>query len=89
MKKLVKVEEVSGEGLVALMGEQVILFCLNYIYSGKLIGVNETFVKLENAHIVYSTGAFTEKKFNDSQKVNDEHYIQIAAIESFGLTKQV
>lgn len=90
MKKLVKVEEVSGEGLIALMGENVILFCMNYIYSGKLVGVNDTFVKLENPHIVYSTGAFTDKKFSDAQKLNvDEHYVQLSAIESFGLTKQL
>lgn len=89
MKKLVKVEEVAGEGLVGLMGETVMLFCLNYIYAGKLVGVNDTCVKLENAHIVYSTGAFTDKKFTDAQKVGDEYYIQTSCIESFGVTTQL
>ena len=53
MKKLVKVEEVQGEGLVGLMGERVLLMCAGYFYEGKLVGVNETFVKLEDAGIVY------------------------------------
>ena len=89
MKQLVKVEEVPGEGLVGLLGENVILFCMNYIYAGKLIGVNDTFVKLENAHIVYATGSFTDKKFSDAQKVGDEYYVQRPSIESFGKTSQL
>ena len=52
MKKVVNVVEVEGEGLVKLMGENVMLFCLNYIYSGKLVGVNEKDVLLEDASIV-------------------------------------
>jgi hypothetical protein len=32
VKKLIKVEEVEGEGLVGLMGQRVTLFCLHYIY---------------------------------------------------------
>ena len=40
MKKLVNVVEVEGEGLVSLLGENVILFCMNYFYAGKLAGVN-------------------------------------------------
>ena len=89
MKKLVKVEEVSGEGLIGLMGENVLLFCLNYIYTGKLVGVNDTCIKLENAAIVYVTGSFTDKNFTDAQRVGDEYYVQTSAIESFGITKQV
>lgn len=89
MKKLVKVEEVAGEGLIGLLGENVMLFCLNYIYAGKLVGVNDTCVKLEDAHVVYATGAFTDKKFSDSQKIADEYYIRTDCIESFGLTKQL
>lgn len=89
MKKLVKVEEVSGEGLISLMGEDVTFFCLGYIYAGKLVGVNETFVKLENAHIVYQTGAFTTKTFEDAQKLPNDWYIQLSAIEGFGITKKL
>jgi hypothetical protein len=44
MKKLV--EEINGEGLDKLLGERVTLFCMNYIYTGKLSGVNSTCVLL-------------------------------------------
>ena len=87
MKKLVKVEEVSGEGLVGLMGENVTLFCMNYIYAGQLVGVNDTFVKLENAHIVFETGAFTDAKFKDAQKLPSDWYVQLSSIESYGILK--
>ena len=86
MKKLIEVQEVEGEGLVKLMGEQVMLFCVNYIYTGKLIGVNEAYVLLENPSIVYETGPFGDKKFKDAQALPFEHYVQISAIESFGKT---
>ena len=90
MKKLVKVEEVNGEGLIALMGETVTLFCLNYIYAGILVGVNDTFVKLENAHVIYETGSFNDKKFKDAQKLtNNVWYVQTSSIESFGLLKEI
>ena len=49
MKKLVNVVEVDGEGLVSLLGENVILFCMNYFYAGKLAGVNSDTVKLRTA----------------------------------------
>jgi hypothetical protein len=84
MKKLVKVEEVAGEGLIGLMGEEVAIFCMNYIYAGKLVGVNDTCVKLENAHVVFATGSFDGKKYSDAQKVAAELYIQTTSIESFG-----
>lgn len=39
MKKLI--EEVEGEGLLSLMDQRVTLFCCRYIYTDKLIGVND------------------------------------------------
>jgi hypothetical protein len=88
MKKLIEVTEVAGEGLEALMGENVALFCLNYIYSGKLVGVNSSFVKLENPSIVYETGAFNTKSWKDAQTLHTtEWYVQTSAIESYGLAK--
>jgi hypothetical protein len=87
MKKLMTVTEVEGEGLVSLLGEQVTFFCAVYIYTGKLIGVNETCVKLENPKIVYETGSFTEKNWKDAQALPNELYLQTAMIESFGIVK--
>lgn len=82
-----KIDEVENEGLIAMLGKTVTFFCMNYIYAGKLIGVNKTCVKLENAHIIYETGAFTDKKFKDAQKLNDVFYLNIETIESFGELK--
>lgn len=87
MKKLVQVQEVSGEGLTKLMGERVTLFCMNYIYTGKLVGVNDTCVLLEDAGVVYETGGFGEKAWKDMQKLPNDWYVSIASIESFGILK--
>lgn len=85
MKKLVALQEVEGQGLEALLGEQVTLFCLNYIYHGKLIGVNTTDVLLEDAHIVYETGSFDSKQFKDIQRLTKEWRVRTSAIESYGV----
>lgn len=87
MNKLVKVEEVEGEGLIGLLGEQVILFCVNYFYAGKLTGVNTDTVLLEDAGIVYETGAFTDSKWKDLQKIPGPLYVRVAAIEAFAKGK--
>lgn len=86
MKKIVTATEVEGEGLVALMGKRVMLFCLNYIYTGTLAGVNQTCVLLEEAAVVYETGAFDKKSFGDAQKLPFDLYVQTNAIESFAET---
>lgn len=86
MKKIVTVQEVEGEGLLKLLDQRVILFCLNYIYTGKLTGVNNSCVLLEDPAIVYETGSFSDKKFKDAQKLSFPVYVNISSIESFGLT---
>lgn len=87
MKKLVEVTEVEGEGLMALMGQRVTLFCLNYIYTGKLVGVNATCVLLSDVYIVYETGPFSDAKWKDAQRLPNDHYVMVSAIESFGVVK--
>jgi len=83
MKQIVTVTEVDGEGLDALLGKNVLLMCMNYFYTGKLVGVNADFVKLDNCSIVYETGSWSEKNFKDAQLVGDSHYVRIPTIESF------
>jgi len=85
MRKIV--EEISGEGLEKLLGEVVTLFCLNYIYTGKLIGVNATCVLLAEAKIVYATGDLCSKTWKDAQALPGEWYVQTSCIESFGKLK--
>lgn len=84
MKKVINVTEVDGEGLVGLLGERVTLFCVNYIYEGRLAGVNDTCVLLEDAAVVYETGPFGGRQFKDAQRVAETWYVQTSAIESFG-----
>lgn len=88
MKKIVTVQEVEGEGFMALLGKQVLVFCMNYIYTGTLSGVNTTCILLENAAIVYDTGAFDKTSFGDAQKLPHNLYVQTATIESFSETNK-
>lgn len=85
MKKLVSVTEVEGQGLEALLGEKVTIFCLNYFYHGKLVGVNDTDVLLQDAYIIYETGDFKDKGFKDAQYVAKEWRVRTAIIESYGV----
>lgn len=79
--------EEENEGFLALLGETITCFCAVYIYTGKLVGVNRTCIKLENPKIVYETGAFTDKNWKDAQALPNEMYIQMGLIESFGIVK--
>lgn len=88
MKKIVTITEVAGQGLEALLGSEVTFFCLNYIYHGILVGVNKDDILLENAHLVYETGAFGDSKFKDSQKIANEWRIRTSSIESYGITRR-
>jgi len=88
VKKLANVIEVDGAGLVSLLGERVLLLCANYFYTGKLTGVNDTFVQLEDPAIVYETGTWSASKFQDEQKLHTKiFYVSTSAIESFGVSK--
>lgn len=85
MKKIV--EETSQEGLETLLGERVTLFCLNYIYTGLLTEVDDRYVLLKDAAIVYETGALHEEKWTDAQSLPHDWYVVTSAIESFGVLK--
>lgn len=85
MKKIV--EEKEGEGFEKLLGERITVFCANYIYTGKLSGVNETCLLLTDPSIIYETGSFSEKHWKDAQALPHDWYILINAIESFGVLK--
>lgn len=86
MKVLVETKE--GEGLEAFMGQNITLFCGVYIYTGKMVGVNDTCVKLEDAKIVYETGPFNSKDWKDAQALPTKFwYVTTQSIESFGICK--
>lgn len=84
MKKIIEVED---EGMMSLFGEVITIFCLNYIYTGKLVGVNQTCVLLEDPKIVYETGSFSDKDWSDAQSLPNQIYVQTGCIESFGIVK--
>lgn len=87
MKKLVKVEEVEGEGLLGLMGQRVTVWCLNYIYTGDLVSVNDQYIKLENAAVVYETGPLNDGQWKDAQTLKNPCYVMARCIESFMVLK--
>jgi hypothetical protein len=84
VRKIVQVTEVEGEGLTGLLGKNVTLFCMNYIYTGLLEGINSSCILLTNAKIVYETGPLTTKDWKDAQPLPDKWYVQLSAVESFG-----
>lgn len=80
----VEVIEVEDEGMLSLLGKQVEIRCNVYIYTGVLVGVNTTCVKLQDAAIVYETGEFSGKKYKDAQRLGGDQYVSMGLIESFG-----
>ena len=85
MRKLVRVQEVEGQGMEALLGQKVTFFCLNYIYHGELIGVNTTDILLKDAFLVFDTGEFQKKGFTNAEKLGDEWRLRTSTIESYGV----
>jgi len=83
----VLVQEVENEGLSALLGKVVTLYCGVYIYTGKLVGINTSCVKLEEAKVVYETGAYNTKDWADAQALPGVWYVTTQSIESFGILK--
>lgn len=84
----VVVKEDENEGLSAFLGKPVTLFCGVYIYTGKMAGLNDQSVKLENARIVYETGELNTKTWKDAQPIGyGTWYVAIQSIESFGYMK--
>lgn len=82
------IENNAAEGLESLLGEQVVLLCACYIYSGRLVGVNSSCVKLEDAALVYETGEWSSKKWKDAQPIGVKYfYVATGMIESFGVGK--
>ena len=78
----------NANGLAALVGQNVTLFCLNYIYTGTLVAVDDHQVKLEDAKIVYETGAFTDTNWKDAQPLpTGVWYVRTSAVESYGIMK--
>lgn len=88
MKKLVQVTEVEGEGLLSLLGQDVLIYALSYIYAGTLEGVNSDCILLTKAKIVYETGDFAKFGYTDAQSLpGGKIYVMKRNIESYGAGK--
>lgn len=84
MKKLAKVVEVEGDHLVGALGQKVLIFGVRYNYSGVMVEVNDKFLKLTEAVIVFDTGDFASKNWAVAETPkSSEIYVSIAAIESW------
>jgi hypothetical protein len=80
-----RVIEKEQEGLVSLLGKDVWLWCMNYIYSGTLIGVSHHGAKLANPKVVYKAGDLNKTGFEKSESfMSEHHYVRLNAIESYG-----
>lgn len=77
-----KIVEEEG-GLITLLGKKVLFLCMNYHYTGKLVGVNTDCVELENMAVVFETGAFTGPLKNAQNIHTKTGYVRIQTIESY------
>lgn len=84
MKRLIEVKE-GATSMESSLGKTVTVFGGNYIYTGLLTGVNDTYIELSNAKIVYETGAFTSRQWKDAQSISDKWWVNKCSIESWGI----
>ena len=84
MRKLVEIEENT---LDLLLGKQITIFCMRYIYTGTLEGVNNTHMVLRDPAIVYETGPFDTKEWKNAQKLPNTWHVMLSSVESFGILK--
>ena len=93
MKIVNVISEGENRDLEALVGQNVTFFCMNYIYTGKLVEVTDVQARLEDAKIVYETGPFDDQNWSDAQNVprhlnNDGFWVvRLSAVESYGVMK--
>jgi hypothetical protein len=67
------------------LGEITTIFCCRYIYTGKVIKIDDKHLVLEGCKIVYETGEFCDKNWKDAQSLETKEWvIALQSIESFG-----
>jgi len=60
-------DEVEVDSLNDFVGKKLAFQCARYIYYGKIKKVNEVFIELEDASIVYDTGDWSNSSASDAQ----------------------
>ena len=81
MKRLC--EDDTQSGLEDMIGETVFLMCSAYFYHGKLEALSATDIELSDAFIVYETGPWSEAGFKDKQKLPNNVFIKLHAVEAY------
>ena len=66
-----------------LVGKTYAFQCARYIYHGKVELVNETYIELTKAGIVYETGELKASKAEDRKELPSNVFVMKNAIESF------
>lgn len=82
--KDVVLPEDCSHGLHRLVGRQVAVWCMNYIYAGTLVEVRESVAVLDDAKVVYQTGPLKGDSWEDAQDLPSQWAVCLSAIESFG-----
>lgn len=77
----------GDDGLIKLLGQYITVYCESFIYAGTLAGFDDTCLLLQNASIVYDTGAHEKKEFEVEEKLPGDWYIMNNKVESFGVFK--
>jgi hypothetical protein len=85
-----KIDELVGgddvievESLNDFVGKKLAFQCARYIYFGKVKKVNETFIELSEAEIVYETGEFSSSTASDIQNMpKNKMYLMRQSIEA-------
>lgn len=80
-------QDTSECGFDSMLGEKICIFCGVYIYTGKVSGVNDDHIELENAKIVYETGELNSGPWKDAQDLPSPWRIMTQGIESWGPAK--
>lgn len=85
MKKIIEID--TRQELEEYLGKQLFVFCGTYFYTGKLIAINDNFLILKDPHIVYETGEWGNKSWNDCQKLpTSELCIRLNSMEAYFVT---
>ena len=84
MKRIV---ETKDGGYDSMLGEKIVLFCGVYIYTGKLVGVNEDHLELADAKLVYETGELASGDWIDAQALPGVWRVTKQGVESWGAAK--
>ena len=86
MKRII---ETNDGGFDAMMesGKNVLLICGGFFYAGKLVGVNDDHVELDNAVKVFETGPLDSGPWEDAQALPGRWRVMKASIESWGEAK--